>query len=154
MYCSRCGQKLPENTTAFCTFCGKALSEKHNQTSNKFISYVNLGSGFKVTIISVSIDETARNVANIFFEEGYQLDSGTPVNGVYATGSSLCRFLLGGFAKRYKFNINIYSNAQNTTLVFSSGMTGFSGGLLGVSRMKTETERIMNIFKHKLRRRI
>ena len=151
MYCSRCGKKLPEDETAFCTFCGKASSENHNQTSRKLISFAHLGSGFEATVAGISINEIARDIANIFCEEGYQLDSGTPVNGIYATGSSVNRILLGGFAKRSKFEINIYSDGPNTTVALSSGMTGMSGGILGVSRMKSETERIINLFKYRLK---
>ncbi|MCD4774703.1 MAG: hypothetical protein K8S15_01465 [Candidatus Aegiribacteria sp.] len=153
MYCTRCGKELPEDVTEFCTFCGKSFSEKNDTRSNKLITFAYLRSGIKATIAGISIDEIAHNIANIFLQEGYRLESGSPVNGVYSTGNSVCRILFGGFAKRYKFTINIYQNGPSTSLTISSGMTGMSGGLLGVSRMKKETDRIMNLFECTLKNR-
>ena len=61
--------------------------------------------------------------------------------------------MLGGFAERFKFNVSITDKGGMAYLVLSKGMSGFSGGLIGVGKMNNETDRLRmklyNVFAKK-----
>jgi hypothetical protein len=70
--------------------------------------------------------ETAAKALDTFFvERGYRLEEGTTMMGSYGIGSKVAAILLGAMVRRFRFDLN-------------KGMTGFSGGLIGISRMKKE----------------
>ena len=74
----------------------------------------------------------------------YNLESGTPVNGVYGIGSRVGRVLAGGLAKRYKYNLSV-SDGDDGEVVLSltPAMHGGSGGIIGASKLKKETKRLI-----------
>jgi hypothetical protein len=85
----------------------------------------------------------ASQVQEFFADEGYNLEEGTPRVGVYGTGSAVARALIGVFAKRYKYSVNISTEGATVLLRVEPAMTGASGGLIGYEKTKTETRRIL-----------
>jgi hypothetical protein len=75
--------------------------------------------------------------------EGYSLESGTPLSGEYGKGSKVARALLGAFVKRYKFSVQINPQGDTTMLSFSRAMSGFSGGVIGMGKLKEEQRRLL-----------
>ena len=70
--------------------------------------------------------------------EGYSMESGTPLSGDYGKGSKTARALLGALIKRYWFSVQINPQGDSTMLSFSRAMSGFSGGAIGMSKIKEE----------------
>jgi hypothetical protein len=89
----------------------------------------------------------AAAVAAYLTQRGYKLEEGTPVYGAYGCGSSALRFLLGAFAKRFKFRVAISSLKEITTLDFSKAMSGTMGGAWGHVKMTKEYEKIREELK-------
>ncbi|MBN1348497.1 hypothetical protein JXJ21_03745 [candidate division KSB1 bacterium] len=88
---------------------------------------------------------------NTFFQKlGYKLEEGTNQFGIYGTGSPVLRVLFGAFAKRYKFNVAIRENAKQVKLTINEAMSGYSGGLIGKSKMKKEFQKITEAIKTNL----
>ena len=52
------------------------------------------------------------------------------------------RVIFGGFANRFKFNVNITNKEGMAHLELTRGMTGSSGGLIGYSKNQSEIDRI------------
>jgi len=93
--------------------------------------------------------EVSESVFNMFTQEGYKLEEGTKLDGVYGTGSAAGRVFGGGFVKRYKFSIKIFQSQDGGTLIhFDKAMSGMSGGLIGVGKMNAENDRIYALLYH------
>jgi len=84
----------------------------------------------------------AAALASFFKTQDYRLEGGEKLSGTYGTGSDVLRLLLGGFAKRSKFNFQIELRGPSVVLTVSKGMSGILGGAIGYSRMKKEMARI------------
>ena len=85
----------------------------------------------------------AEKVMSFFSLQGYSLEKGVLENGVYGIGSAGTRFFLGGLVKRYKFNVSVSQESEKVRLSISKGMSGVSGGLIGMSKMKKEFNNIV-----------
>ena len=92
----------------------------------------------------------AVDVADFFDGEGYRLESGTRVDGVFGKGSDVLRALLGGFVKRYKFRVEIEAQQLSVRLTLSKAMSGWLGGAMGASQMKRETTRVVEALERHL----
>ena len=93
-----------------------------------------------------SADELADKVAELFTGQGYKLEEGTKYQGVYGNGSAAMRVLFGGLAKRNKFSITIFQNADNGFAVdIDKAMSGAMGGLIGVSKIDKEFSRVQEM---------
>ncbi len=90
-----------------------------------------------------SNDELANAVSKVMIDRGYKLIDGNIANGVYEKGNRTLRLLFGAFSKYYKFNISI----QEMKVKFSSGSSGFSGGVIGIGQIRKETGEISDAFK-------
>lgn len=83
--------------------------------------------------------QTAAKALDTFFvERGYRLEEGTTMMGSYGIGSKIGAILLGAMVRRFRFDVRITSSGDATRIDLSKGMSGFSGGLIGISRMKKE----------------
>jgi hypothetical protein len=89
----------------------------------------------------------ASDVGSFFKKEGYRLESGTPLKGIYGKGSDVMRILLGGFAKRYKFDITIQPQDQYVWVTIGKGMSGAMGGAIGYMAMNKEANRVFAAMK-------
>ncbi len=93
----------------------------------------------------VNMGILATQVRDLFAQEGYTLEEGTQLAGVYGTGSAVARALIGVFAKRYKYRVDISTEGPTTLLRVEPAMTGASGGIIGYQRTKDETRRILAV---------
>lgn len=73
-------------------------------------------------------------IGRFFLGRGFVLGSGSPIAGVYETGSAVGRAVLGGFVKRQKYSVNIWTNELGTHVKVHSEMSGASGSVVGVVR--------------------
>jgi hypothetical protein len=85
-----------------------------------------------------TLDEIADKTALFLAARGYHLESGTKTQGVYVKGSAAARALVGALSKRAKFNVTVGTDEPNVAIVIAKGMTGISGGFLGMSQMSKE----------------
>jgi hypothetical protein len=90
------------------------------------------------------VEDIADKAALYLGSRGYHLESGTKAQGVYGRGSAAARVLLGGFAKRMKYNVTIGKEGESVALVVAKGMTGLGGGLWGASQEKKELQTIIS----------
>lgn len=68
--------------------------------------------------------------------------------GVYEKGNRTMRLLFGGFCKYYKFKLSIdSSDIENIKVRVLSYSSGLSGGLLGLNKVKRETNFLRELFK-------
>jgi hypothetical protein len=101
---------------------------------------------YVLTYNNISKDELAQKIAKFFAKEGYKLEGGLPAAGIYGKGSTFWRILFGAFVKRYKFAVQIQTNANGQTeLYLTKEMSGISGGIWGYNQMKNEHERLANV---------
>jgi hypothetical protein len=85
-----------------------------------------------------TVDEIADKTALFLAARGYHLESGAKTQGVYVRGSAAARALVGPLSKRAKFNVTVGKDGENAAVVIAKGMSGVSGGLLGMSQMSKE----------------
>jgi hypothetical protein len=70
-----------------------------------------------------------------FVSEGFALEEGTKLMGVYGSGSSKGRALGGGWVNRRKFDVRIAAGDRGLVeAAVISAMSGWSGSLVGVAK--------------------
>jgi hypothetical protein len=92
-------------------------------------------------------DQLATEVGMLLSQEKYKLEKGSPTEAVYGRGNAVLRVLLGAFIARYKFNVSIRDSDGKVMLQLTKGMSGASGGLIGASKMKKETARVIEAIR-------
>jgi len=85
-----------------------------------------------------TVEEVADKTALFLAARGYHLESGTKTQGIYGRGSAAARALVGALSKRAKFNVTVGQDDANVAVVIAKGMSGMSGGFLGMSQMGKE----------------
>jgi hypothetical protein len=95
-----------------------------------------------VCVENVDPNVLADKVDRFFTAEGYRFEEGSPTSAVYGRGDVAMRYLAGGLSKRYRFRVRVFQEGRYVRLILSRAMSGWSGGVLGVRAMKSETNRI------------
>ena len=85
-----------------------------------------------------TLEEIADKTALFLAARGYHLESGTKTQGMYVKGSAAARALVGALSKRAKFNVTVGKDDPNVAVVIAKGMSGMSGGFLGMAQMGKE----------------
>jgi len=98
------------------------------------------------TFSDTPTDLIADHVATVFTDRQYRLETGSPTEGTYGTGSDVLRVFLGAFAKRYKFSVAITPNGQETECTLAKAMSGAMGGVIGARKMTKEFEALVEVF--------
>ena len=93
-------------------------------------------------------EDAAREFANLKQSLGYKIEGGDYYRGTWGVGSSVMRILFGAFVKRYTFDFAIYAYGENTVLEYKKGMTGISGGVIGLAKMNTEFSKISMMIRN------
>lgn len=114
---------------------------------HKLVSFEETEKGAIYSFTGTDENSLAEDVNSFFIAEEYKLESGTILSGDYGKGSHTLRLIAGVLVKRFKFYVNIYSEQDKTILEFSKAMSGFSGGVLRVSELSKEFERLKNSLK-------
>ncbi len=86
--------------------------------------------------------ELAALVGDFFATRKYKLKKGTPEEALYERGNYIVRILFGAFVPYYKFNVAIQQEGSNARLTLSKAHSGFSGGAIGVVKLKKEYKKI------------
>ena len=98
---------------------------------------------FKSTIkegLAVKVNEYLK-------KQGYKLESGTNLDGVYGKGNKVMRILFGAFVKRFEWHVEISELNGSTGLIFTKTAKGYIGGVIGVQQVKKEYQRITGILE-------
>ena len=110
----------------------------------KFINTIQNNDSNATLVFEGEASQLAKNINDFFISRNYKLKSGTLNNAVYEKGNYVARILLGAFIKYYKFNVVIKTDENNRLLVhFLKGHSGFSGGLIGIAKLKKEFKLIL-----------
>ena len=118
----------------------------------RLVSCVPDKEGAKYFVQGTTPGRLAADVAEFFDDQGYRLETGTRVDGVFGKGSDVLRVLFGGFVKRCKFRVEIEAQQLSVRLTLSKAMTGWMGGAMGASQMKRETTRLVEALERHLGR--
>jgi hypothetical protein len=110
----------------------------------QLVNFQESGGKHYFTYSNSTPETVAREMGNMMMREGYKLESGTPYAGTYGVGSTVMRILFGAFVKRYTFDFQMQPSGDATVLEFKKGMTGMSGGVIGLAKMNSEYTRVSN----------
>jgi hypothetical protein len=99
------------------------------------------------TFANTSPEAVARELSNFMQREGYKLETGDVYRGTYGIGSTIMRILFGAFVKRYTFDFAMQPSENAVVLEFKKGMTGWSGGVIGLAKMNSELTRMSNAMR-------
>ena len=98
--------------------------------------------GANLTFVGYSANDAGNILRDFFMFAGFTMESGTPISGLYTTGSAGGRVLLGGFSNRKKYSVSVWADATQTYVQVESVMSGASGGVLGAVRERTGRDEI------------
>ena len=91
--------------------------------------------------------QLANNVNDLLTKDGYNLIEGQVGNAGYEKGNRTMRLLFGAFVKYNKIQVVAATGEDAVTrLTVDRKTSGMSGGLIGMSQVKKEMERISIIF--------
>ena len=141
IYCPNCAKPVNKETVV-CPNCGVQVKEVKVSPETIVLKSFEKNSDGANFLFKTDPNTLANYVSEFFKSEGYELQEGNVLNGGYLKGSLASRVMFGGFAQRFKFNVSIADKDGMAYLVLSKGMSGFSGGLIGVGKMNNETDRL------------
>lgn len=98
--------------------------------------------GANLTFVGYSTNDVGNIVRDFFMYAGFTMESGTPISGLYTTGSAGGRMLLGGLANRKKYSVNVWADATQTYAQVESTMSGASGSIVGMVRERKGRDEI------------
>ncbi len=156
MYCTSCGEETDEG--GYCGSCGEKISKNMLENSHahvgggektlqllkpQLVTHKTWGYGYLFQFPNTKQDAVAHTIASFFEREGYHLEEGNSMSGIYGVGSAGKRLLAGAFSKRYRFKFIIHEKEGLTLFEIYKAMSGFSGGVLGIRALDKEWERIL-----------
>lgn len=141
IYCPNCAKPVNKEDVV-CPNCGVQVKELKVSPETIVLKSFEKNSDGANFLFETDINTLANYVHEFFKTEGYELKEGNILNGAYLKGSLAGRVMLGGFAERFKFNVSVTDKGGMANLVLSKGMSGFSGGLIGLGKMNNETDRL------------
>lgn len=112
----------------------------------KIVHFQEVNNKIQYVFENCSPEQLANALGALMQQQGYRLEEGNPVNGTYGIGNKVMRILFGAFVKRYAFQVYITPNGPNTNFEFSKGMSGMSGGVIGIAKLNTEFKRLAALF--------
>ena len=157
MYCTNCGEETIERG-GYCGSCGERISKNILENSHEnvgggdktlkvlepqLVMHKIWGGGYLFQFPYTKRDAVAQTIASLFEREGYHLEEGNIMSGIYGVGSAGKRLLAGAFSKRYRFKFMIHEKDGSTLFEIYKAMSGFSGGVLGIRAFDKEWERIL-----------
>jgi len=112
------------------------------------VSVVDFAKDRVVYNITQCTREELMNKLNLFFtSEGYRLKDDKDGVKTYMIGKLVWRILLGAFHKYYKQTVTVTHNGSSFTLTLQKASSGFSGGIIGMTKAKKEFSRLSDAFK-------
>ena len=141
IYCPNCAKPVNKETVVYPN-CGVQVKEVKVSPETIVLKSFEKTSDGANYLFETDPNTLANYVSEFFKSEGYELQEGNVLNGGYLKGSLASRVMFGGFAQRFKFNVSITDKEGMAYLVLSKGMSGFSGGIIGVGKMNNETDRL------------
>jgi hypothetical protein len=157
VYCTNCGEETIEGG-GYCGSCGKKISKNKLENSHENVGGADKtlkvlepqlvvhkiwGGGYLFQFPYTKRVAVAQTIASLFEREGYHLEEGNIMSGIYGVGSAGKRLLAGAFSKRYRFKFVIHEKDGLTLFEIYKAMSGFSGGVLGIRALDKEWERIL-----------
>jgi hypothetical protein len=108
------------------------------------------GKSHQYELDGTTMEKAQQSADNIMTEQGYVLKSRDWQASVYTKGNRVLRILFGAFVKYNKVAISLSGKPEKITMVISNDSSGFSGGLIGVSQVNKEYNRVIQAFEEKL----
>ena len=78
--------------------------------------------GANLTFVGYSANDAGNIIRDFFMFAGFTMESGTPISGLYTTGSAGSRVLLGGLSNRKKYSVSVWADATQTYAQVESAM--------------------------------
>jgi len=103
--------------------------------------------GVNLVFIGFTAQDAGNILGDFFRLNGFSLKSGSSITGTYEKGSAGARVALGGFVDRKKYNVSVYSDADQTFAQVFSDMSGMSGSWLGVVRERKGRDEIKSLLQ-------
>jgi hypothetical protein len=101
--------------------------------------------GVELDIAGCEPGDVATVLNTFLLEHGFKLEKGDPMNGTYGTGSSVGRVIVGGFAKRAKYDVSVGpAEGGNVHASVTSAMSGAGGGVIGVLKERKQRTRFLD----------
>ena len=98
--------------------------------------------GVNLTFVGYSANAAGNILRDFFMSAGFTMETGTPLSGLYTTGSAGGRVLLGGLSDRKKYSVSVWADATQTYVKVESVMSGASGSVFGVVRERKGRDEI------------
>ena len=102
------------------------------------------------TLSGKTVEDVATKLNAEMLSQGYKLEVGTNDNGVYGKGNKVMRVLFGAFVKRFAFRVHVTNEGNVAQLVFVKDGKGYAGGAIGVSQVKKEFTRLVDILGNRI----
>lgn len=103
-------------------------------------------SAFDALYTGATQEEIGQQIESLFAREGYSIKSGEIGNRTYVKGNRVLRLLLGAFYKYFEFHVGIRNADENNVVASITKTTsGMSGGVIGMSQVKTELIRLESV---------
>jgi hypothetical protein len=93
----------------------------------------------------VDANQLANTANQVLTNDGYKLVEGQPGNATYEKGNRTMRLLFGAFVKYSKIHVASTADADIAKLTVDRKTSGMSGGLIGISQVKKEMERVAGL---------
>jgi len=130
--CPYCGGEI-EDTTITCPHCSSDVRVPPRRL--RLDSMRLNASGAAFIFSGGTADDVAHQIDHFFVSQGFALEKGTKLIGVYGSGSAKGRALGGGFTNRQKFDVRIAPTSDgHVEAGVSSAMSGWSGSVMGVTK--------------------
>jgi hypothetical protein len=98
--------------------------------------------GVDLLLADCTADEAAQALNTFFLGIGYSHARGSLREGVYEFGDAVGRAFAGAFLKRSRFNVRVLPTDRGISVSVVSGMSGVSGGAIGVMREGKQRKQI------------
>ncbi|MQY04773.1 hypothetical protein [Actinomadura macrotermitis] len=99
-------------------------------------------------------DQAVQLLEQTLQPEGFRFTWEAPGVGLAEKGTRTKAMLLGVLATHYKYKVQVYSAPEGTALIeLHLGNSGFSGGMVGVAKVRKKLDAVQNLLTAALQSR-
>ena len=112
----------------------------HRSMECRLLACTPTDKGVELLLGDCTADEAAQALNTFFLEIGFSLARGSLREGVYEFGDAVGRLFAGALLKRSKFQVHVLPTDRGISVSIVSGMSGVSGGAIGVDARRETAE--------------